>query len=446
MPSFSLVSCLSLLNRFLFGPALPLFLFGAGLFLAFRYRFFHLRRPIKLLRGMMNKSGEEGLSPFSALSLALASTLGVGNIVGVATAIFAGGPGAVFWIWVSALLSMLIKYTEVFLGVKYRQKDPDGTCHGGAFFYIRDGLNMPKTASFFAILFLLNGLTVGNMVQVKAAADAFWDVFAVPPFLTGLILSLLTLLVICGGVKKISAVTVRLIPALSLLFTAVSLYVLVTNLHALPSVLARIVREALTPRAAGGGFSFALFMTAMRYGVGRGILSNEAGSGTSPTAHASAKTKSPVEQGFWGIAEVFIDTVVVCSMTALVILLSYDRLVIGEALDGMELSIAAYAAHLGPMAGVFLAVCVLIFAYATLICQGFYGSECLRFLSSGKRYDLPYKLFFGGIVFLGSVLSPILIWEASDLVVSSMTLLNTLCVLALSREASQETDLYFSSD
>lgn len=436
------MNLLSLINTYIFGPALPFFIFGAGIFFAFRYRFFHITKIGAIFRVLTKKDDSEGVTPFSAVSLALASTLGVGNIVGVATAIFAGGPGAVFWLWVSAFFSMLVKYSEVLLGMIHRKKEGD-IYHGGAYYYIRDGLKKPAVAALFSLLFILNGLTVGNIVQVKAAGDSFNSVFGIPHAVIGIVMAFFTFAVICGGVKKITSVTVKIIPCLSLVFIAFSMYIIVRNIQLLPSVFARIISSALTPRAIGGSFSGIMFMKAMRFGVTRGILSNEAGSGTSPTAHSSSNSKSPVEQGFWGIFEVFIDTIVVCSMTAMVILISYDKF---SSFDGMELSILAYGEYLGSWAGIFLSVSVLIFAYATLICQGFYGCECLHFLTGSNKYAFLYKCFFCLIIFIGSIIPSGFIWDISDFVVSFMTIINTLCVCAQNRIVVSSTREYFAKN
>lgn len=431
----------SFVNAHVFGLFLPGFLFAAGIFYAFRLRFFPLFRAKTILRSLFRKEKGDGVSPFAALSLALAGTMGVGNVVGVATAITSGGPGAIFWMWVSALLSMLLKYAEVFLGVKYRRTDRE-KMHGGAFYYLRDGLGFRKGAILFALLFLLNGLTAGSAVQVQAAASSLENLCGVRPVFTGALLVLLLIPAVFGFGRKISTVTEKLIPPLCLLFAAFSLFVLCRHLPELPSLFGRIVREAFSLRPAAAGVTGYGLASSLRFGVTRGILSNEAGSGTSPTAHALAKTKSPVEQGFWGIFEVFADTVVLCSMTAFVILLSFDRLA-ETGIDGMDLAIASYAADLGPAAGVFLTVCVFLFAYATLISQTFYGSECLFFLNGNDRGEKPYKMLFLLSVLLFPLLPTETVWEISDFSFSLMTTINTFCLLLLQKEVVRETETAF---
>ena len=421
------------INTYLSGYIMPLLLMGTGLFFGIRTRFFYVLHPLDLTRELKSTGKGSGISPKRALTQALAGTLGVGNMTGVASAVCQGGAGAVFWMWMSALLAMSIKYFEVALAVKCRRRDGDGY-YGGAMYYIRDIFKdtFPRLCRVlgisFALLCIVNSLLTGNIVQINSAAGALENI---PPIVTGVLCALLTLPVVLGKGKRISAVTLGLIPFLSILYIVISLIIIVPQAPRLPRVLSEIFEGAFSLRAAGGGAGGYLIARAIRFGTTRGIFSNEAGSGTSPTAHASAEAKSPHAQGCFGIFEVFADTIVLCSLTAFVILLSDGC---AKGLDGIRLTVYAFSSQAGSTAGTVIAISVLLFAYATVICQTGYGTVALQSITKRKSFFYCYiALSFTATVF-GAIISQKIMWQAADLVISLMTVLNVLCLIAAEKK------------
>jgi amino acid carrier protein len=384
----------------------------------------------------------DAVSPFKAVTMALAGTLGVGNIVGVATAITAGGSGAVFWMLISAVASILIKYSEIVLAVKYRQSHNNKSeFFGGAMYYIRDGLGKNKLAVMFAVVCLMSSFTLGNIIQVNAAANAFDMVFNIPPIAVGVFFAITSFIVIWGGIKSISELTAKLIPLLSLTFIAFSMYIIIINYHMIPDIIISILSEAFKPSSAIGGIGGFIIMKSLRFGVARGIMSNEAGCGTAPIAHAGACTNSPAEQGCWGIFEVFVDTVILCSMTALVILIYKQNYSIEY--DGIILALKAYESCLGSLADYVISISVLCFAFGTVICWSYYGIECIRFLSSNPLWVKLYIIVYCLIAVYGSGASNNIIWELSDFFTGIMTVVNTVCVCGMTSVIKQVTDAYF---
>ncbi len=430
------------INSFLSGSILPVLLISVGVYLGIRLKFFYVFHPLKLLKALKEGGVEGGTSPFKALSMALAGTLGVGNISGVAAAITAGGAGAVFWMWISAFAAMSIKYAEVYLAVLYRRwafEKGSAVYKGGAPYYIKEGLSTKfgknvaaKLAAFFALLLVSNSLLTGNIVQINAAASV---TSKVPPLLCGAVVAVIVLAVVAGGVSRIGDFTVKVIPFLSVVYIVLSLYVIFSNVGDVPAVFEMIFKDAFSFKAAGSGIMGYGIMRAMRFGVTRGIFSNEAGCGTAPTAHASANTKSPHHQGCFGIFEVFSDTVVLCTMTALVVLLARMKMPYTvEGLDGIPLSLRSYGAFCGKVGEWAIGVSVIVFALATIICQSFYGIEALDFFGDKKsRRSLYIAVSFAATV-IGSVMSPNLMWHLADLEISVMTIINTIVVFVLSDE------------
>ncbi len=423
---------LEITNSFLSGVVLPAVLIPVGVFLAFRLRFFYLLHPIRFFKDLKGSGDGSGTSPFKALSMALAGTLGVGNISGVATAIAAGGAGAVFWMWLSAAAAMSVKYAEVFLAVKYRERD-DAGYHGGAYYYMRKGLSArlgkrggTAVASFFAVLIALNSVLTGNIVQVNAASSVFGGV---PRIVCGAVIASVVLAVTAGGVKRIGDFTVRVIPFLTVVYAALSLYIIVINRERVGGVFAEIFGGAFNFRAAAGGTAGYGISRAVRFGVTRGIFSNEAGCGTAPTAHAAANTDSPHKQGCLGIFEVFCDTIIMCTLTALVILLAGT-----PGGEGIPMSMSSYGAFCGRFGELSIGISVIIFALATVICQSYYGIEALAALGMKKKYNIIYFVVSFAATLLGSVMSSDTVWQLADLEIAVMTVINTLSVFALSDE------------
>ncbi len=410
------------INSILSGFIVPVLLIICGIWFAFRLHFFYILHPVKLCRCLGESSGEEGVSPFRALTVALAGTLGVGNMAGVATAIVAGGAGALFWMWISALCAMSIKYIEVKLALETREKK-NGEWRGGAMYYIKKaagGKFGGAVASAFAVMCAANALLTGNIVQVNSACAAISEI---DPLWIGAAVGILGMWVAAGGGKRVSGATVAIIPFLSVVYMIICLAVIFNNIERIPTVFSEIVRGAFSFRSVGGGVGGFMMVRAMRFGVTRGIFSNEAGCGTSPTAHAQANAKSPHHQGCFGIFEVFADTIVLCTMTGLVILLCRER-----GLDGIPLTLYAFESLAGGWASKIIAVSVVLFALATVISQSAYGLVSLDFLGGGKTVRTVYLMLIPAASVGGALISADSMWQIADFIVSLMTAVNIVCL------------------
>ncbi|MBQ9121470.1 MAG: sodium:alanine symporter family protein [Clostridia bacterium] len=429
---------LEILNRFLSGKLLPAAVLVGGLIFTVLLRFSPILHPIRCFRSMIASARKSGGSPFKAVTLALAGTLGVGNIVGVASALIAGGPGSIFWMILSGILVMAVKYAEVVLAVEHRECEKHGEkriFYGGAPYYIKNGMRsaLGKRGAWllgavFALLCIANSYITGTLLQVNAARQAL-------PFLPSisfaLLFAALIFPVLCRGEDRISDFTVVTIPLFTVLYVGISLFILFKNINLIPSVLAEIVRSAFSLSSAlGGALGFSV-NAAMRYGISRGLLSNEAGCGTAPTAHASANVTSPHEQGLWGIFEVFVDTVLLCTLTALVIFSSFTEGIPSD-ISALELVVQAFAAEAGTISGIFIRVAILFFAYATVLCQYFYGMKSLSYITKSKLARGVYGILFFIIIVIGAMIASDMMWQISDLIISLLTLINMLCLLSMS--------------
>ena len=416
---------LEFLNRYLCGIVLPIMLVSIGIYFAFRLKFFYILHPVKLVKDMA-KGG------FKSLSVALAGTLGVGNIVGVASALIYGGAGAIFWMWVSAFIAMSLKYFEVCLAMKYRKLKNNGEFYGGAPYYICDGLKKKyglKLARLFSVIFALlctvNSLTTGNLVQINAVSNLTFF----PKIYVGIFFAVLILFIIWGGIKRISSFSSILIPILSVFYVVMSIYIVFSNLSQIPSVFALIFKEAFSVKSAASGFCGYGIMSAIRFGVSRGLLSNEAGCGTSPTAHASSNTQSIHSQGCLGIFEVFVDTILLCTLTALVILLY------GKSNDNsMTLVISAYEYFAYKIGKYGIIMASLLFALATIACQYYYGIESLGYITKKSFAKTAFTVIFLIVIVIGAVIPMSLMWEISDFTLAVMTVCNLICLLILNKE------------
>ena len=442
----SIVSLLS-------GVVTPAMLFVCGTLFSTRLGFFWVLHPIRAARALLGGSTGGDHSSVRALTVALAGTLGVGNIAGVATAITAGGAGAVFWMLVSGALAMGVKYAEVSFAVAHRRRErvggnaktggagntlsvgkadgsPAGRAEGrarerffgGAMYYIRDTV-CPAAGGFFALLCMANAAVTGNILQTNAAASVFSE--RVPPAAVGAAFAALTLAVTLGSARRVSDVTVRLIPALAAVYIALCVWIVAANAASIPAVVSRVVGEALGFRPALGAAAGVGVRRAIRFGVTRGILSNEAGSGTSPTAHAAADTDDAHRQGVFGIFEVFADTVVLCTLTAAVILLAPG----GSNEDGVRLAVDAFSSLAAPWAGTFVRFAVVLFAFATVICQAYYGEVALGYFTRSEKARRAYLALYAALSVVGSVIEASRMWLAADLVISLMTALNVAALL-----------------
>jgi AGCS family alanine or glycine:cation symporter len=419
------------LNGYVWGPPMMVLLVGTGLLLTvltravqFRYLGFALR---EVLGKITRRGGGVGnVSPFQAVATALASTVGVGNIAGVATAIVLGGPGAVFWLWVSGLLGMCTKFSEIVIALHYREPDATGTLRGGAMYTLKKGLGLPWLGGVFALLTALAAFGIGNMVQANSVADALHSTFGVPAAATGAGLVLVTAIVILGGITRIAEVTQILVPFMALLYLGGGTAAIALHAGRLPHAIGLIFEGAFTGTAAAGGFAGSTIMMAMRYGIARGLFSNEAGLGSAPIVHATADTDHPARQGLYGIFEVFVDTLLVCSTTALVILVT-DTWTTGA--TGAALSARAFETGLpGTFGSIVVTGGLVLFAFSTLIGWSYYGETGIVYLL-GAKAAMPYRVAWLVFVYLGAVGSLHLVWDIADTLNGLMAIPNLVSVL-----------------
>ena len=386
------------------------------------------------------------VSQFQALTTALASTIGTGNIIGVGTAIFLGGPGAVFWCWLAGVFGIATKYAESLIAVKYRVRTPDGRMQGGAMYALERGLNLKWLGGLFAALAALASFGIGCGTQINAIAEVIENNIPVgiPPIAIGVVGGLLTGVVIIGGIQSIASVCEKLVPFMALFYIVLSVGVVVLNFSRLPYVLESIVAGAFNPAAFTGGTIGSLFVS-MQKGVSRGIFSNEAGLGTGSIAHACADTKKPVKQGMFGIFEVFADTIVICTLTALVILCSGTPVSYGAA-AGAELTISGFTTTYGGWASIFTAVALCCFAFSTIIGWGLYGSRFLVFLCKSNKVARPFFVVYALVAILGATMDLGLLWSIADTFNGLMSIPNLIALLLLSGTVVQLTRAFFESE
>lgn len=419
------------LNRLVWGPPMLILLMGTGLLLTIltgAVQFRHLGLALREVLGKLTRkaSGEGTVTPFQAVSTALASTVGVGNIAGVATALFLGGPGALFWLWVSGLLGMCTKFSEVAVALHYREPDASGTMRGGAMYTLKKGLGLPWLGAIFALLTAVAAFGIGNMVQANSVADSLRASFGFSPRLVGAILVVVTGAVILGGLKRIADFTQVLVPFMSILYLGGGTVILLTHLEALPGALGMVFEGAFSGTAATGGFAGSTVMLAMRYGIARGLFSNEAGLGSAPMVHAAAVTDHPARQGLYGIFEVFVDTILICTTTGLVILVTGEW---DSGQTGAALSVKAFETGLpGTWGDIVVTGGLLLFAFSTIIGWSYYGETGIVYLF-GAKAAMPYRLAWLVFVYLGAVGSLHLVWDVADTLNGLMAIPNLVSVL-----------------
>lgn len=438
------------LSDWLWGPPLLAFIVFAGIFLAFCLRFFHIRY-IGYIIGqtfgkMFDKSerGEGTLTPFQALTSALACTVGAGNIVGVPVAIALGGPGAIFWMLVVALIVMCLKYSEVVLAVKYREKNEEGEFVGGPMYYMTKGLNMKWLAVIFAVGLMVE-VFPSIMVQANSVAGSAAAVFKIDPWITGIITTIITGIVVIGGIKRIGSVTEKFVPFMALLYVLSALAVIIVNIRELPSVIAMVFTYAFKPMSAIGGFAGSTVALSIRWGLARGVYSNESGVGTAPIAHATATADHPVRQGFWGIIEVFLDTCVICIITGLAVLCSGVWKVEGALKDPSALTSNAFISALGPVGGAIVTISLLLFVLSTVIVLIYYGEKQAEFLF-GLKFAKIIKFIYVLSIPVGAVGGATIIWKFLDITLAMALIPNVLAVLLLNKEVIKLTTEFFSSE
>ena len=452
----------SVVNNFIWGVPAMICIIGVGLYLSIRTRFLQILKfpyamKVTLGRMMKKKEASDGaLTPFQAVCTALAATVGTGNVAGVAGAIAIGGPGAVFWMWVSALLGMCTKFAEVTLAVHFRETNAQGDLVGGPMYYIKNGLD--KKWHFLAYLFAAFGVLAvfgtGNATQVNTittAIDSALNSFNVLPadavklvnLIIGVALAIIIALILIGGIKRIGNVTSKLVPFMAIMYIVLALGVILFHIKSVPAVFASIIEGAFNPASVTGGVVGSFFMS-MKKGVSRGIFSNEAGLGTGSIAHACADTKKPVKQGFFGIFEVFVDTLIICTMTALVILCSGVSVNYGEA-AGAELTISGFTAVYGSWVSIFTAVAMCCFAFSTIIGWGLYGTRCIEFLL-GSRSNMPFMVLYSLTAIVGATMNLGLMWSIAETFNGLMVIPNLIAVFLLSGVVVKMTKEYFAKE
>ncbi len=434
-------------SNLVWGVPLIVLLVGTGLWLTVRLNGLQFTQLGHSLYLALIKRKEEGDHPgdithFQALMTALSATVGTGNIAGVATAIAAGGPGALFWMWVTGLVGMATKYAEAVLAVKFRVMDQEGTMSGGPMYYISRGLGWKWLGVLFAVFAAVAAFGIGNMVQSNSVADALEKSFHVPFWLTGVVLVVATALVIIGGIKSIGRVTGVLVPVMIVFYMAGALIIIFLHMDRLPEAIRLIFTHAFTPTAGLGGFAGASVMLTIRMGVARGVFSNESGLGSSPIAAAAAQTKHPVTQALVSMTQTFIDTLVVCSMTGLVIILTGTW---SSGQTGAELTSIAFTQGMGSRLGEsIVAIGLALFAYSTILGWSYYGEKSIEFLL-GERSIRPYRYLFCLFVGLGAVAKLELVWSLADVFNGLMAFPNLVGLLALTPVIVQETRSYFQN-
>ena len=439
------------LDKVVWGPLMLTLIIGTGLFLTVRLKFRPWRNLGYALRSIFqgDNSGKNGdISPFQSLMTALSATVGVGNIAGVATAMAAGGPGALLWMNFTALVGLSTKYAESTLAVKFRTVNDKGEMAGGAMFALRDGLKNKALGRFLAFFFALFAVVasfgIGNMTQSNTVANAMELAFAIPPWFSGMVLAVASLVVIVGGIKKIGAVTGMLVPVMGIFYFMISVIFILSHLENLAVGLCQIVAGAFCPECIMGGVLGNSIAGAVQMGVSRGIFSNEAGLGSAPIAAAAARTDHPARQGYVNMTGTFIDTIVLCSLTGLVIAASgvlYDPMTNAyTTLTGVELTTAAFASQFGVGGTWFVTVSVLFFAFATILGWSYYGEKALEYLAGGTAVNFAYRLLYSLLPFVGAVVSLELAWGISDIFNALMAIPNLIALILLSNVIAAETE------
>lgn len=437
------LNILGVVSDFVWGLPIIVLIVGTGLFLTIRLRGIQFRKLIYAHKLIFTKdeSSPGDISHFQALTTALAATIGTGNIAGVSTAIVSGGPGAVFWMWVTGLVGMATKYSEAILAVKYRQVDEKGEMSGGPMYYIEKGLGLKWLAVLFAIFGAIAAFGIGNMVQSNSVADSVRATFGIAPWITGLALVAFTALVVIGGIKSIGRVTAYFIPIMAAFYVAAGLIILAINYAAVPAAFAAIFKYAFTPHAAVGG----AIGSAIRFGVARGIFSNESGLGSAPIAAAAAKTDYPGRQALVSMTQTFIDTLVVCSITALAILTTFPEFTDIQALgiSGAALTTHAFATTLPTGGAVLVAISIMLFAYSTILGWCYYGEKCMEYLFGIKTVKW-YRYVFVAMIFVGAVAQLDLVWDFSDVANALMAAPNLIGLIGLSGVVVAETNRFLN--
>jgi len=437
------------INGLVWGPPMLILIVGTGIYLTIRSGFFQVSKIGIWWKGTFgqifkkpDKSELGGnITPFQAVSTALASTVGTGNIVGVATAIVRGGPGAIFWMWFSAFFGMVTKFSEVTLAVRFREIDENGVHHGGPMYYLEKGCHAKWLAVIFAIFATLATFGIGNMTQANSVASALENSFGVSTMISGIVIAIATGLVIIGGIKRIASVTEKLVPFMAVFYVIGALIIIGSNIARLPGAFGMIFSDCFSFKAIGGGVMGYVIMQAMRFGVARGVFSNEAGLGSAPIAHSASSNKDPVKQGVWGVFEVFVDTIIICSLTGLVILTS--GVTNYSDYTGADLTMTSFSSTFGQAGAIFVTIGLMCFAYSTILGWSYYGQQSLGYLTkNNKVWDMGYKIIFTLLTIVGSIGGLTMIWDIADTLNGLMAIPNLIGLLLLSKIIIELTRKY----
>jgi len=444
----------SKVDDFVWGPVMLVLLVGTGIFLTFRTRFLTWRNLGYALKSTLSKEartksrGEGDVSPFSALTTALAATIGTGNIVGVATAMVSGGPGALVWMWISAAFGLTSKFSECMLAIKYREVNEKGEMSGGPMYTMKKGLKNKKLGAvlawFFALFAVIASFGIGNMTQGNSISGAIKATFHVPTEVTGIVITVLSLLIIVGGIKSISKVSSVVVPVMAIFYVICGVIVIIGNIANLPAGVAMIFKMAFSVKAVGGGLCgtiVASMMNAMRYGVARGVFSNEAGMGSAAITAAAATTDNPVRQGYINMTGTFWDTIVVCTITGLAIASSGVLGMTdadGALLTGSDITIAAFQTVLGSGGGWLVTIGITLFAFSTILGWEYHGEKAFEYLLGTHKYNMVYRVVFSLIAYFGCTQTLSLVWNFSDIANALMAIPNLICMLMLSGEIAKD--------
>ena len=443
-----------LIDTFVWGPVMLVLLVGTGIFLTIRLRFLPWRNLGYALHSVLSKEarttkrGTGDVSPFSALMTALAATIGTGNIIGVATAMFAGGPGALVWMWISACFGLTSKFSECMLAIKYRETNEKGEMSGGPMYTMKNAF---KNKAFghsmgflFALFTVLASFGIGNMTQANSISGSLTETFGVPSWITGIALTVLALIIILGGITSISKVSSVVVPIMAIFYVIAGLIVICGNITNVPHGLYLIFGMAFHPQAIGGGVLGTItvsVMNSLRYGVARGVFSNEAGLGSAAITAAAATTDDPVRQGYINMTGTFFDTIVVCTITGLSIAASGvlgTTNAAGEPLQGIQLTMAAFGSVLGPVGSYLVAIGIILFAFSTILGWEYHGEKAFEYLFKNHRFNIIYRVIFSLVVYVGATQTLDLVWNISDIMNELMAIPNLICILLLSNVVASE--------
>ncbi|MFA9396801.1 MAG: alanine/glycine:cation symporter family protein [Clostridiaceae bacterium] len=438
------------IDSFVWGPVTIVLLVGTGIFITFLVRMIQVRKfgyAIKILFGKFDDPNDEGeITHFQALSAALSATIGTGNIAGVGTAIALGGPGALFWMWITAFVGMATKYAEALLSLTFRKVHEDGSVSGGPMYYLEKGLGQKWLGMLFAFFAAVASFGIGNMVQANSVAEPALKYFHIPKIVTGIIIGLLAFAVIVGGIKRIGKVASRVVPFMTVFYFVGALIVIIMNIGAVPHAFAVIFHDAFTGSSAAGGFAGAAVAQSIRFGVARGVFSNEAGLGSAPIAHGAAKTKYPVREGLVAMLGPFIDTIVICTMTGLVIVITGAFTQVdsaGKALIGANLTATAFDIGLPGVGEYIVSIGIIFFALSTIISWSYYGDRSVEYLL-GSKFIVPYRILYCVLIPVGATIQLELVWNISDIFNALMALPNLIGIIFLSGTVIKMTKEYFN--